>query len=100
MKKIIIVLMIVCFYSGCTKYINKVFVPSEVEDYCTRVTSGADRGAKPMQDCIQNELDAKNELSGMDIPADVERKCRRLSESTGSSYQVMLVCVQQELSKI
>ena len=89
MRRIIIALMIVCLYTGCTKYINKVFVPSEVEDYCTRVTKGADRGAKPMQDCIQNEL-----------PADVERKCRRLSESTGGSYQVLLVCVQQELSKI
>jgi hypothetical protein len=99
MKKITI-LFILCIFAGCTSYIHKVFVPSQVESYCKRITVSTSASTRSMKTCIQNELDAKKELSRMDIPDDVNRKCRRLSESTGGSYQVILVCVQQELSKI
>ena len=75
-----------------------LLVPSEIEQYCRRI-SGNDRdSAQAMIACIRQERSARDELAGVTIPADVSLYCRQMAESTGGSYQVMLACVQKELS--
>ncbi len=46
---------------------------------------------------MDQEMHAKEKLSGMTIPWEVEKYCREIAEKTGGSYQVMLTCVEEEM---
>jgi len=94
MRRKFFFILIIFSLSNCARIHQAVFVPSEIEQYCRKV-SGED--AEFMSTCISQERSAKDELAGITIPPHIEKRCRRLSESTGGSYQVMLTCVQQEM---
>ncbi len=80
---------------GCSTLKYSVFLPSEIDKYCGQISGIEEEISEAKRNCIQQELNAREQLSEMTIPSDTATACRRLSESTGRSYQVMLTCVQQ-----
>lgn len=95
MMKIISFFIIVFFFVSCSTLKYSVFLPLEIDKYCGKISGVEDKNSEAKNNCIQQELNAKERLSEMTIPSDIATACRRLSESTGGSYQVMLTCVQQ-----
>ncbi len=97
------ILIVVSFISllllSCSGIHQSIFVPSEIEGYCSRISVGAGDG-QSMRTCVSQEKNAKGQLSRMTVPADISRYCRRLADTTGGSYQVMLTCVRNELSDL
>ena len=92
------ILLLILILQSCTS-LQLALIPEEIEHYCRRVSGAGDKINQTMKTCIQYELDAKKELSGMIIPHKAEKYCRDLSESTGGSYQVMVTCVQNEVRR-
>ncbi len=97
--KIISLLIVVFFFVSCSTLKYSVFLPSEIDKYCSKISGVEDENSEAKRNCIQQELNAREQLSKMTIPSDTVTACRRLSESTGGSYQVMLTCVQQAPSQ-
>ncbi len=93
--KIMSFLIVAFFFVSCSTLKYSVFLPSEINKYCGKISGVEDENSETKRNCIQQELNAKEQLSEMTIPSDIATACRRLSESTGGSYQVMLTCVQQ-----
>jgi hypothetical protein len=93
--KIISLLIVVFLFVSCSTLKYSVFLPSEIDKYCSKISGVEDDNSEAKRNCIQQELNAREQLSNMTIPSDTATACRRLSESTGGSYQVMLTCVQQ-----
>ena len=93
--KIISLLIVVFLFVSCLTLKYSVFLPSEIDKYCSKISGVEDDNSEAKRNCIQQELNAREQLSEMTIPSDTATACRRLSESTGGSYQVMLTCVQQ-----
>jgi hypothetical protein len=93
--KIIPFLIVVLFFISCSTFKHSVFLPSEIDKYCSKISGVQDDNSEAKRNCIQQELNARSQLSRMTISSDTATACRRLSESTGRSYQVMLTCVQQ-----
>jgi hypothetical protein len=98
MKKISILSLIILLMS-CTG-LRLALVPSEIEQYCRKISGTVEGINQTMESCIKYELDAKKELSIMAVPDDIERYCGHLSGSTGGSYQVMLTCVNQKMQAL
>lgn len=96
LRKIVLLFMSILLL-GCSGVQQAIFVPSEIEEYCRRISASAADG-QAMRTCVRLEQNAENQLSGMTVPPDVAIYCRRITDSTGGSYQVLLICVQQELS--
>lgn len=90
------ILLIILLLAGCTG-LRLAMVPSDIKRYCSSISGTSKGTGQNMNTCIQNELAAKRELSGMHVPSETEKYCRRLSASTGGSYQVILTCIQTEL---
>ena len=97
--KIISFLIVVFLFVSCSTLKYSVFLPSEIDKYCSKISGVEDDNSEAKRNCIQQELNAREQLSEMTIPSDTATACRRLSESTGGSYQVMLTCVQQAPSQ-
>ena len=93
---ILSIIVICIILPGCSSIRQAVFIPSEIDNYCRRISVNTD-DSQIVKTCIRQEISARDQLSGMTIPYDIAGHCRELSESTGGSYQVMLTCVQQEL---
>jgi uncharacterized lipoprotein YajG len=83
--------------AGCANFLQTIFVPSQIEEYCQRISGATNGRNQTKKTCIQQERNAKDQLSKMTIPPHIERYCRQLSEATGGSYQVMLICIQQNI---
>jgi len=97
--KIISFLIVMVFFVSCSTLKYSVFLPSEIDRYCSKISGIEEENSEAKRNCIQQELNAREQLSEMTIPSDTATACRRLSESTGRSYQVMLTCVQQAPSQ-
>ena len=97
--KIISFLIVMVFFVSCSTLKYSVFLPSEIDRYCSKISGIEEENSEAKRNCIQQELNAREQLSEMTIPSDTATACRRLSESTGGSYQVMLTCVQQAPSQ-
>lgn len=86
-------LLISMLLLGCSGIRQTIFVPSEIESYCRRISEDT----RAMKTCIAQERSARDRLSGMTVPSGIMRYCRELSASTGGSYQVVFTCIQQEM---
>jgi len=96
MKKLVLCLIVLALFS-CSTFQEQPTTQSEIEDYCIKIYGKREGNKKAMMTCLQQERNAKEELSRMTISADVAEYCRQLSASTGGSYSVLLTCVQKEL---
>ncbi len=86
-----------CILISCSGIRHNLFVPSDIKNYCMKISESDDSG-QAMKTCVRQEQIAKDRLDKMTVPPDVAKYCRRLTDSTGGSHQVFLACLQQELS--
>jgi|Deesub1362A_J573_1020465.scaffolds.fasta_scaffold37642_1 hypothetical protein len=93
MRRLILIIVITIF-TGCT-LVKKAIIPEEILGYCKGIFHDEDM----IQRCVDQELEAKERLSKMEIPHHIFRECRELSWSTGKSYQVLETCIVQFMDK-
>jgi hypothetical protein len=70
----------------------------DIRSYCREVSDAVGGSYQIEETCIEQELQAKENLSRMSIPSRIENYCRKVGQAVGGSYQIMETCVSQELA--
>ena len=68
----------------------------DIKAYCRQVADAVGGSYQIEKTCREQEYQAQDRISRMQIPARIENYCRNVGQAVGGSYQIMETCIQQE----